>query len=78
MTTKARAAHLRMMSHLPVRTHSWQPLMRGWGCKRSEEEEQILKDALLAMQKRGATRREMRERTGCTNSTILKLIGPSR
>lgn len=78
MTGKARAAHLRMMSCLPVRTHQWKQVMREWGYKRSEAEERTLKELLLKMQGSGASRREMRERTGCANNTILKLIGPSR
>lgn len=76
MTPAARAAHLRLLSTLPCRTHEWQrPKHIQAGMKRTRVERERLRQALLAMHARGATIKEMKAEYSVAGKTIHKLIG---
>jgi len=77
--TPPQAAHLRLMSKLPVRTHRWTaPAMVEQGCKRNEEEQASLKSLLRNLEAQGKSRREMRLELRLGDKTIQRLLGPGK
>lgn len=73
--TPQQAAHLRMLEILPRRSHQWTPLRGAWGIRRSPEETEALRIALLEAQASGKSREQMKAIFSISQHTIEKLIG---
>jgi DNA-binding NarL/FixJ family response regulator len=80
MNRLALAAHLRMVAAFREKTstHTWAPIIKQWGYRRTKEEMASLRIELQRMDAQGLTRKEMCSRLQCTNATIKNCLGPSK
>lgn len=71
MTDEQRRIHLRLISTLPVRSHTWEPS----GPKRTIDDDFVLGERLRQLEIAGYNRNEMKAKFGCSCQTIIRHLG---
>lgn len=75
MTDEQRRVHLRLISTLTVRSHTWEPNKTPWGFKRSEDQEAALGAKMKQLEGMGYNRNDIKVKVGCSSETIIKHLG---